>query len=143
MSNEKLLINNPKSNNFEDMSNKQIESTDWLTRDIPKEQLERKKQEAIMSSDLEYCHTEFSGDHGEIYTDYDATAKKMFAKGYRKQSEGEWRSEIVKRCDWKGKKQQYYQPNSCSLCHEPVAKRTPFCPNCGAKMKGKSNYDTY
>ena len=112
---------------------KQIESTDWLTRDIPKEQLEREKQEAIMSADLELCHAEFISG---IYTDYDTIAQKMFAKGWRKQSEGEWRSELVKKCDWKGKKHDYYQPNSCSLCHEAVVKRTPYCPNCGAKMKG-------
>ena len=49
---------------------------------------------------------------------------------------GRWRGEMVKRCDWRGKKQQYYQPNSCSMCHEAVAKRTPYCPNCGAKMDG-------
>lgn len=64
-------------------------------------------------------------------------ADNLIEKGYRKQSEGEWRSELVKRCDWKGKKHDYYQPNSCSLCHEAVVKRTPFCPNCGAKMKGE------
>ena len=34
---------------------KQIETTDWLTRGISKEQLEREKQEAIMSADLELC----------------------------------------------------------------------------------------
>lgn len=66
---------------------KQIESTDWLTRDIPKEQLEQEKQEAIMSTDLGMCHTEFETGVGEIYTDYDETSRKMFAKGYRKQ---EW-----------------------------------------------------
>lgn len=53
------------------------------------------------------------------------------------QKQGEWRSELVERCDWKGKKQKYYQPNSCSLCHEPVLERKPFCPNCGARMKGE------
>ena len=59
----------------------------------------------------------------------------IIEKDYRKQSVGEWRSELVKKCDWKGKKRDYYQPNSCSLCHEAVVKRTPYCPNCGAKMK--------
>ena len=49
---------------------------------------------------------------------------------------GEWRSELQKRCDWRGKKQQYYVPNACSECHEAVVMRTPFCPNCGAKMDG-------
>jgi hypothetical protein len=63
-------------------------------------------------------------------------ATNLYNAGYRKQSEGEWRSELVKKCDWKGKKHDYYQPNSCSLCHEAVLKRTAYCPNCGAKMKG-------
>ena len=66
---------------------KQIKSTDWLTRGVPKEQLEREKQEAIMSADLALCHTEFMSGVGEIYTDYDTTAQKMYNAGYRKQ---EW-----------------------------------------------------
>ena len=66
---------------------KQIESTDWLTRGISKEQLEREKQEAIMSADLVSCHTEFATGVGEIYTDYEATAQKLIAKGWSKQSE--------------------------------------------------------
>ena len=63
----------------------QIETTDWLTRDITKEQLEREKLEAIMAYDLEECLIEFESG-GDIYTDYDLTAQKMIAKGYRKQS---------------------------------------------------------
>ena len=54
---------------------------------------------------------------------------------------GKWRSEMRERCDWKGKKQQYYQPNSCSVCHEAVVERTPYCPWCGAKMDGGKKDD--
>ena len=111
---------------------KQIESTDWLTRDIPKEQLEREKQEAIMSADLELCHTEFITG---IYTDYDTIAQKMFAKGYRKQSEGEW---IDKPTGAYSRMQSW-----CSACgkHSGIGgiesnRHKPYCPNCGAKMKG-------
>lgn len=50
---------------------------------------------------------------------------------------GKWISELVKRCDWRGKERRYYQPNSCSLCHKAVLERTNFCPDCGAKMDGK------
>ena len=71
--------------------------------------------------------------------DYISECSALYKADYRKQSEGEWRSELVRKCDWKGKEHQYYQPNSCSLCHEPVLKRTPFCPHCGAKMKGENN----
>ncbi len=63
-------------------------------------------------------------------------AERAVEAGYVKQSEGEWRSELRERCDWKGKKRQYFQPNSCSVCHEAVVERTPFRPYCGAKMKG-------
>ena len=64
-------------------------------------------------------------------------AERLYNAGYRKQKEGEWRGELRKRCDWRGKMRQYFQPNSCSVCHEGVVERTPFCPNCGAKMKGE------
>ena len=137
MSNEKLLINDPKSNNSEDMRNKQIESTDWLTRGIPKEQLERERQEAIMSADLELCHTEFQTGVGEIYTDYDTTAQKMVAKGYRKQSEGEWVNKSEDRVEF------YEYTYQCSLCGYYMIicaeEDANFCPECGAKMKGADN----
>ena len=69
---------------------KQIESTDWLTRGMSKEQLEREKREAIMSADLQGCITydEWSArEYGIDSIDFDTTAEKMVAKGYRKQSE--------------------------------------------------------
>ena len=100
-----LLINNPKSNNSEDMSNKQIEE---------------------IVDDLMACHTEFY-DNAEIYTDYYDMAQNLIAKGYRKQSEGEWIR---------------YPHNSgiyCSLCkHKRRYRdiRDAYCPHCGAKMKG-------
>ena len=77
---------------------------------------ESKEEIEKMASDLAECHTEVSL-RGALLTDYEATARKMTDKGYHKQIEGEWRSELVRRCDWKGKEQQYFQPNSCSVCH--------------------------
>ena len=101
---------------------KQIESTDWLTRGISKEQLEREKREGIMSADLQECFTEFNSN-GEIYVDFDVTAEKMVAKGYRKQSEGEWKNGVT--------------GYICSVCgNQEATNRYSFCPNCGAKMKG-------
>ena len=49
---------------------------------------------------------------------------------------GEWREEIVNKCDWKGKKREYYQPHSCSKCHraDPGEGKSKFCPHCGAPM---------
>lgn len=51
---------------------------------------------------------------------------------------GRWISEIAEREDWKGIKRKYFQPNSCSVCHKPsnIGEDYPYCPNCGAKMKG-------
>lgn len=50
---------------------------------------------------------------------------------------GKWVSMLVKRPDWKGNMQSYYQPNTCSECHVGLAEKTNYCPNCGAKMDGK------
>lgn len=94
-----------------------------------------------MENDLRECHAEFYAN-ADIYTDYNETAKGMIAKGYRKQSEGEWR----------------YNPDGmdwglgaweCSVCrcrndNLPMDQNinpmrwagSKFCPNCGAKMKG-------
>ena len=56
------------------------------------------------------------------------------------QMRGEWREEIVKKCDWRGKKQNYYQPHSCSKCHmpDPGSGKSNFRPNCGAPMTNKA-----
>lgn len=68
---------------------KQIKSTDWLTRGMTKEQIEREKQEAIMAANLELCHSEICPDN-MMDTDYfDKMAEKMVAIGYRKQREVE------------------------------------------------------
>lgn len=50
---------------------------------------------------------------------------------------GKWISMLVKRPDWKGNMQSYYQPNTCSECHVGLAEKTNYCPNCGAKMGRK------
>lgn len=48
-------------------------------------------------------------------------------------------SEIVKREDWRGKMQSYYQFNSCSNCHTALNGNENYCSYCGAKMDGKEN----
>lgn len=76
------------------------------------------------------CTFHITGDENKKCTHFKNTADVAEVKY------GEWRSELQKRCDWRGKKQQYYVPNACSECHETVVMRTPFCPHCGAKMDG-------
>ena len=49
-----------------------------------KDQIEKQAIEE-MANDLIECHTEFVDGNGDIYTNYDETAEKMVAKGYRKQ----------------------------------------------------------
>ena len=48
----------------------------------------------------------------------------------------EWREEIVKRHDWKGREHDYWQPYSCSRCHNPDSQngKSKFCPFCGCEM---------
>lgn len=47
-----------------------------------------------------------------------------------------WVSEIVKKCDWKGQKRDYYQPYSCPVCHTPDPRKgeSKYCSECGAHM---------
>ena len=53
-------------------------------------------------------------------------AKILYAKCYRKQSEGEW--------VWKSN--GYMKRLHCSCCGMQEEWETAYCPNCGAKMKG-------
>ena len=69
------------------------------------------------------------------YGTYNAVANYLVNKGYRKQSEGEW----IFRGDGRYGQTRCY----CSLCgkHSGIGgirsnQLKPFCPNCGAKMKG-------
>lgn len=94
-----------------------------------------KEQIEEMADDLLDCHIEFTTGVGEIYTDYTETARKMYVKGYRKQSEGEW---IDKPTGSYSRMQSW-----CSACgkHSGIGgiesnRHKPYCPNCGARMKG-------
>ena len=49
--------------------------------------MDREKQIEEMASDINDCITEFVTDTLDVYIDDEATAQKMFYKGYRKQSE--------------------------------------------------------
>ena len=49
--------------------------------------MDREKQIEKMANDLNDCITEFVTDVGDVYIDDEATAQKMFDKGYCKQSE--------------------------------------------------------
>ena len=73
----------------------------------------------------------------EAFADCFAIAKHLYSKDYRKQREGEWIDQ------YQGK--YVNQLYKCSICGDTAFhddKRwflTPYCPNCGAKMKGGDN----
>ena len=78
------------------------------------------------------------GENGRCNITGDSTFdKRPFDCPLREERIGKWVSELVKHEDWKGNMQSYYQYISCSLCHTPQYKESPFCPNCGAKMDGR------
>lgn len=120
MDKEKLLINNPKSNNSEDMSNKQIEE---MAFDIC---VARKAQYADgcrVCSQHENC----------LYQDI---AYGLFNAGYRKQSEGYW---MTYHCTNDGKSKRgrlvIYKTYTCDSCGKSNGRhKTNFCPHCGAEM---------
>ena len=62
-----------------------------------------------------------------------AMASLLYGKGWRKQSEGEWleRTELLTWCE--DDVEIFYE---CSCCATKNFGESPYCPNCGAKMKG-------
>lgn len=91
-----------------------------------KEQIEEMRKDLIEIFDEEY-------EKRRLITPQN-TAEKMTAKGYRKQSVGEWKRVEVNGVNYG---QVYYQHKYCKV-HETQLFPSPhnLCPNCGAKMKG-------
>lgn len=61
-------------------------------------------------------------------------AKAVYFEGYRKQSEGEWIEHIEKPSWLEDDVEVYYNCSVCGTSHWSIT--PPFCPNCGAHMKG-------
>ena len=100
--------------------------------------MNKEKQIEEMARDVTHSIVWDSDGYAEV--DCLATARKLHLKGYRKQSEGEWIYE-----------HELYGKIKCSACNEEALLRyefdeirkghlgyvtSPFCPNCGARMKG-------
>jgi hypothetical protein len=103
-----------------------------------KEQIDEQKIEEMRKDLIEIFDEEY--EKRRLITPQ-KTAEKMTAKGYRKQSEGEW---VV----LKESKYRKSPACCCSLCgafnNNLPTDQDPyrfigsnFCPNCGAKMKGE------
>jgi hypothetical protein len=97
--------------------------------------MSREKQIEEMARDICEC---FNND-GTCYQDDRlcdckcdsfTDAQYLYEKGYRKQREGKWIKATP--CS-----QEYC--NQCGLTPKTIfGKLPPFCPNCGAKMKGEN-----
>ena len=60
--------------------------------------------------------------------DLENIAIELYNLGYRKQSEGEWVT--------KGDYLKILKCSACGCTADSIYAKTPYCPNCGAKMKG-------
>ena len=74
------------------------------------------------------CNERYHGDDDDLCY-FKCVAKEIVNHGYRKQSEGEW---IAKEKIIRSITALNY---TCSVCGVE-GRCTPYCPNCGAKMKG-------
>lgn len=93
--------------------------------------MSREKQIEEMAQDM----YDALPDYEHNFRDCERAAEEMFAKGWCKQSEGEW---VDKPTGAYSRMQSW-----CSACgkHSGIGgiesnRHKPFCPNCGAKMKG-------
>lgn len=110
--NNELLIKNLKSNNSEVKSNNEEKQIIEEMAQVIKDYTERNH---IMASHVIL----------ECY------AEELYSKNYRKQSEMEWLFDdgMDRYCSNCG-------ANALTSCFEPKQICTPYCPMCGAKMKG-------
>ena len=70
------------------------------------------------------------------HTENDYIREALLDAGYRKQVEGEWIDVHHMSRSNKGRYTSYYT-YTCGVCKESNGRRkTPYCPHCGAKMKG-------
>ena len=75
----------------------------------------------------------YMSGYGLLRQDCDNIAEQLYHEGYRRQSEGEW-IEHIEKLDWcEDDVDVYYE---CSNCGTHDGGKPPYCPNCGAKMKG-------
>lgn len=79
-----------------------------------------------MAKDLQKSEHWYFNDHSvDFELDRKKTAENLYNAGYRKQqSEGEWRNLA---------KVGVYM---CTACTQLSPRPYPYCPKCGAKMKG-------
>ena len=95
------------------------------------------KEKHIEEMTKDICEIEYKGmkcDGCEQQCECRMFAEALYNTGYRKQSEGEWIEHIEKSSYLEDNVEVYYNCSVCGTSHWSIA--PPFCPNCGAKMKG-------
>ena len=88
-------------------------------------------------ADVDNCRKCWQYENGCLYQEI---AYGLYNAGYRKQSEGEWKTDKDD-AEWGS----FLKKKHCSICgNRPYFDKdkfkfmlTDFCPNCGAKMKGE------
>lgn len=99
--------------------------------------MSKEKQIEEMAQDLCPLYEEYKScktcdavlDIGEKPCVYKCMAELITTKGYRKQSVGRWEKRVFVIFD--SEKIGY----RCSECNTTWDTETPYCPNCGAKMR--------
>ena len=79
---------------------------------------------------MKHCKIDNQCGSCEYETCNECLAEALYNAGYRKQVDGEW---IDKATMIRTPSAINY---TCSVCGCESARTTPYCPNCGAKMKG-------
>ena len=112
---------------------------DGTSEELQKKAIESWNRRHIMSREkqIEEMATKIQHATASVYTDAKDCAESLYNAGYRKQSEGEWKTEIT---NWVYDTKRKF----CSDCgnapfYDPRLgsyRLTNFCPHCGAKMKG-------
>ena len=95
------------------------------------------KQIEEMAKDLRKSEHWFFDDRDcDFELDRKKTAETLYNAGYRKQSEGQWLNGVngSKVCSMCGK-EPLYTKSGTVFATTFYRVKTPFCPNCGAKMR--------
>ena len=97
--------------------------------------MEQEKQIREMARDIcENCRTLTKCDK-DICTMAYKTTEHLIEKGWKKETQGEW-IEHIEKCSWlEDDVEVYYNCSVCGTSHWSIT--PPYCPNCGAKMRGE------
>ncbi len=98
---------------------------------------EQKQIEEMATAMCDNCRSHTPNCESIICDSAIEAAEAVFAAGYRKQSEGEWKESGEYICNSDGKAiTKIGVVFICSVCGREERHKEPYC-HCGAKMKGE------